>query len=436
MTGAISRPALQRWQWPNGLRAVYQFLPGNPVVTTDVWVKAGAGTEPADWAGTAHFLEHLIFKGTDRLPPGEFDRRVERFGGASNAATSHDYARYYLTATVDHTAHLLEDLAELLCRAAIPEAEFGRERDVVLEEIRQAEDNPDWLGYQVLMELVYGDHAYGRPVLGTPEVLLSRSPEDLRRFHAHHYQPHNVCVAIAGGLAAEAAHAAIARAFESFAPPQPCPIALTPPAPVLAPAVKRESLCLPYLEQARLMLAWRLPAAVPLAEIYALEVLSAFLTGGRSSLWVQALREERQWVQAIDCECSYQAEGGLFLVTVWLEGQELARVEAALLESLAAIGAGAGRGDPDEEGVDLAVGSISPAALARAQRLLQMDYLFSTETPSQLAGLFGYYELLDRLDESLTYPERIQAVSTAAIRAAIVRHLSPTAYAVVTLEPL
>ncbi|MEM8810421.1 MAG: pitrilysin family protein, partial [Cyanobacteria bacterium P01_G01_bin.38] len=178
----------------NGLTLIHQEIVTTPVVVADVWVKAGAIREPAEWAGMAHFLEHMVFKGTDQLLPGVFDQEIERRGGFTNAATSHDYAHFFITLAADALPDALPYLAELLLRASIPADEFVRERYVVLEEIRQAYDDPDWLGFQALAELLYPDHPYGRPVLGTPDILNQRSPEEMRCFHQAHYQPENMTV--------------------------------------------------------------------------------------------------------------------------------------------------------------------------------------------------------------------------------------------------
>ncbi len=196
-------------------------MSATPVVVADVWVRAGARAEPADWAGMAHFLEHMIFKGTDHLPPGMFDYAIETQGGMTNAATSHDYAHFYMTIAADTLPQTLPYLADLLLHAAIPADEFGRERHVVLEEIRQAQDDPDWLGFQAMSELVYQNHPYGRPVLGTAEILQQRSPEEMRCFHQAHYQPHNMTVVITGGIPLDQTVEMVKHAFRTFptAPP-------------------------------------------------------------------------------------------------------------------------------------------------------------------------------------------------------------------------
>ena len=122
----------------------------------------------------AHFLEHAIFKGTDRLGPGYFDAAIEGCGGLTNAATSYDYAHFFITTASPYFSETLPLLSELLLHAAIPEDEFLREREVVFEEIRQSQDSPDDILFEVTLDTVYQHHPYRRPVLGTQESLLGR----------------------------------------------------------------------------------------------------------------------------------------------------------------------------------------------------------------------------------------------------------------------
>ena len=112
----------------NGLTVVHQQMPATPVVVADVWINAGAAREPLEWMGMAHFLEHMVFKGTERLLPGMFDYAIEAQGGFSNAATSHDYAHFYMAVAAEALPTTLPHLADLVLHAAIPADEFVRER--------------------------------------------------------------------------------------------------------------------------------------------------------------------------------------------------------------------------------------------------------------------------------------------------------------------
>lgn len=221
----------------NGLTLIHQAIPATPVVVVDVWVQAGAKLDPEDAPGMAHFLEHMIFKGTNRLAAGIFDEAIESRGGLSNAATSYDYAHFFMTTAVVHLKETLPYLAELLLHPAIPEEEFFREREVVMDEIRQTQDDPDWLGFQTLLENLYPSHPYGRSVLGSQIQLMQQTPEQMRAFHRQHYRPDNMSVVVVGGIEQSQAFDLVSECFAEFEtshfpplpPPQP-PAYHPPPA--------------------------------------------------------------------------------------------------------------------------------------------------------------------------------------------------------------
>ena len=402
----------------NGLTFIHQYIPATPVVVTDIWVRAGARREPKHWSGMAHFLEHMIFKGTKALAPGVFDREIENRGGMTNAATSHDYAHYFLTTAASYLEETLPHLAELLLNAAIPEDEFIRERDVVLEEIRQASDDPDWLGYQALWESVYQSHPYGRSVLGTEPELMQQSPEAMRCFHRAHYQPENMTVAIVGGIAQEPALELVNRTFQQFSERSNCPESQVAVKPLLT-EIRRQELYLPRLEQARLLMAWTGPGVDQLRSAYGLDLLSVLLAEGRSSRLVRSLREEQQLVQAISSNFSLQRESSVFTISAWLEPQHLEQVESLICAHLN----------------DLQTTPVSPAELARCQRLLCNNYAFSTETPNQLASLYGYYNTIAEAKLAVIYPQQIQSFQAEDIQRLAIQYLSSDHYAVTVLKP-
>lgn len=403
----------------NGLTVVHQHMPATPVVVADVWVNAGAALEPLEWTGMAHFLEHMVFKGTERLLPGMFDYAIETQGGFSNAATSHDYAHFYMALAAEALPTALPYLADLVLHAAIPADEFVRERQVVLEEIRQAQDDPDWIGFQAMSEQVFPNHAYGRPVLGTEEILSQRSPEEMRCFHQAHYQPKNMTVVVTGGIPLEPTLEMVRHAFRAFPTPPPCLAAHVGRIESWW-GVRRQVLEIPRLECARLVMSWLGPGVDDLNAACGMDILSALLAEGRSARLVRELREERQWVLDIASSFSLQRDCSLFTLQVWLEPDKVDAVEALICDRLSA----------------LASCQVSPAELERAKRLLINDFAFSTETPGQLAGLYGYYSVVASAADSYSYPARIRAYTPASLAALAKEFLSANAYASTVLLPI
>lgn len=402
----------------SGLTIIHQHIPATPVVVVDVWLRAGTAREPENWSGMAHFLEHMIFKGTAALPPGAFDREIENRGGMTNAATSHDYAHFFITTAAPYLKDTLPHLAELLLNAAIPEDEFVRERYVVLEEIRQSYDDPDWIGFQALSESVYQNHPYGRSVLGTEPELMQHSPEIMRRFHRAHYQPENMTVVIVGGIAQEPALELASKNFRQFAQRSDCPQLEVPRQPLIA-GIRRQELYLPRLEQARLLMAWSGPGIENFHRAYGLDIISVLLGSGWSSRLVRDLREDQQLVQAIACNFSLLQDSSLFTISAWLEAEHLERVETLIRAHLN----------------ELQSTPISAGELARCKRLLCNDYAFSTETPDQLAGLYGYYNTIAAAELAVVYPEQIKSFQPQDLQILAQQYLSPHSYAVTVLKP-
>jgi zinc protease len=402
----------------NGLTLIHQEIPTTPVVVADVWVRAGATCEPEPWFGMAHFLEHMIFKGTKTLPPGVFDYNIENQGGVSNAATSYDYAHYSLTTAAPYLKETLPHLGEMLLNASIPENEFSRERDVVLEEIRSYHDDPDWLGFQSLIGTIYPNHPYGRSVLGTEQEIMQHSPEAMRCFHRTHYQAENMTVVIVGGINQDSALDLVNSAFGNFAERCDCPLSQPSQQPIIQ-GIHRQELHLPRLEQGRLLMAWLAPGVKELRTGYGLDMLSVLLSEGRTSRLVRDLREEQQLVQGICSNFSLQRESSLFTITAWVEPEHLEKVEFLIRNHLE----------------DLQNTPISQHELARTRRLLCNEYAFSTETPNQLTGLYGYYNTIAKAELAVTYPQQILSFDAEELQQLTKKYLQAENYAITILKP-
>jgi zinc protease len=406
------------FQLSNGLTVIHQYLPATPVVVADVWVKAGAISEPESWSGMAHFLEHMIFKGSPQVMVGEFDWLVESTGGVTNAATSYDYAHFHLTTAGSHFASTLPSLADILLRASIPDDEFIREREVVIEEILSSHDDPDFLGYQALCQNIYQRHPYRRSILGEKELLLEHTPNQMRCFHRTHYQPENMTIIMVGDIQQEQALALVHDNFSEFSVRSECPPTSIEAEPPIT-TIRRQELYLPRIEQARLLMAWICPGSESLTEAIALDLIALILTGGRSSGLTRELREERQLVLDIDCSLSLQKDSSLFSIGALLETEYLTMVEQRIGDRLH----------------QLQHHLIPPAEIARGKRQLINDYIFSTETPSQLASVYGFYNIVATAAQSALYPQIISQLQPEQLQAIAQRYLSPERYAVTVLKP-
>ena len=403
----------------NGLTVIHQYISATPVVVVDVWVKAGARQEPDSWSGMAHFLEHMIFKGTKKLGPGIFDQIIENRGGISNAATSHDYAHFFITTAAKYIEEIVPALAELLLQASIPASEFVTEREVVLEEIRQSQDSPDDLGFQALMKNVYQDHPYGRSVMGKEALLREREVDEMRCFHRYHYQPENMAVVIVGGVEQTPVIELVSKAFEQFAEKCcDCP-QVEIKAKALITEVRRQEIHLLRLEQGRLTMAWIGPGVEKLDDTYGLDLLSVLLAEGRSSRLVRELREDLGLVQGIGSDFFLQQDSSLFTISAILDPKDIPEVEARICDHLH----------------NLLKFKVSEVELARYKRLLCNDYVFSTESPGQLAGLYGYYFIIANPEVAVTYPQKVARFQSNELLNLAEKYLSPNRYAATIFIP-
>jgi zinc protease len=372
------RPVVERLD--NGLTVCLLANDQAPVVTTALWYRAGSRDEAPGQSGIAHFLEHLMFKGSRRYGPGDIDRRTQALGGANNAFTSHDATAYHFSFARDRWREALAIEADRMAGLTLDPDEVAAERQVILEEIAMAESEPwDALGTAVEAAL-FPDHPYGRPVLGTRADLKATGPGELAAFHRHFYRPDNAVMAVAGDLD-EGALEAVAAAFAGIAPgdsPPPRP-ALAAAAPLDAAAGLRR-ITRRKGEVARALLALRGPAADH-RDQPVLRLLATLLGGGRTSRLYRKLVDEEQLCAWVEADVGETVDPGSFTVALELvPGAEPARVEARLLAELAALA-----GTDGEE-------------LERAKRILAADWVFAHERVHQQALAAGFSLALFDLD--------------------------------------
>ncbi|MBD2020876.1 insulinase family protein, partial [Leptolyngbya sp. FACHB-36] len=184
---------------PSGLTIVAEQLPVD-AVNLNIWLSVGSAIESDAINGMAHFLEHMIFKGTSQLRSGEFERQIEERGAVTNAATSQDYTHYYITTAPQDFADLAPLQVEVVLNASIPDDSFERERHVVLEEIRRSQDNARRRTFQHTTELTFDRLPYRRQVLGPTSVIEQLTPQQMRDFHTHWYQPRAMTAVAVGNL--------------------------------------------------------------------------------------------------------------------------------------------------------------------------------------------------------------------------------------------
>src|SRR5262249_17496962 len=198
---------------PSGLRVATERMPGARSVSAGVWVGVGARDEPGELAGVSHFLEHLLFKGTEDRSARQIAESIDRVGGDMNAFTTKEYTAYYTRLPARELALGLEVLGDVLTAPALREVDVESERQVILEELLMDEDSPEDKAPTLLYESLFPRPPPGRETAGVKDTVVAVTPDDVRAFFARWYQPATMVVAVAGALDHDAVLAEVDRRF-------------------------------------------------------------------------------------------------------------------------------------------------------------------------------------------------------------------------------
>jgi predicted Zn-dependent peptidase len=290
---------------PSGLTLLTERMPDRRSLAVGVWVRSGARDEPGEMLGISHFIEHMMFKGTERRDAQAIATSLESLGGQLDAFTAREEVCYYARALAEHLPEVVDVLADIVCRSRFAPAEVDREKSVVREEISSCEDNPEDKINDLLAAQVWPGHPLGQPILGTVETVDRLDAERLLGYFRSRYGPEHLVIAIAGAVDHEHAADIIARHFE---PPDGPRLPLSGPPPEFAPTVRhavRED-----LHQLYLALGTRGVSHTD-AGRYALAVLNTVLGGGMSSRLFQSVREQAGLAYSVFSAGEFYREAGV-----------------------------------------------------------------------------------------------------------------------------
>ena len=219
MDKAPSNTRVQEFRLANGLQVI--VIPDHraPVVTQMIWYKVGAADEPPGSSGIAHFLEHLMFKGTDKIPTGQFSKIIAKNGGEDNAFTNHDVTAYFQRVAKDRLETVMEMEADRMVNLRLTEEDVKTERDVILEERRSRVDNdPGSILQEQMMSALYANHPYGVPIIGWEHEIAALDRDDAFAFYERFYAPENAILIIAGDVEPDEVKALAERTFGKLTP--------------------------------------------------------------------------------------------------------------------------------------------------------------------------------------------------------------------------
>jgi len=261
-------------------------------VSVGVWLARGSRHEPREQSGIAHFVEHMLFKGTANRSAEDIAQAIDSIGGQMDAFTAKEYASYYIKVLDEHLPVALDILSDIVMRPAFSDEDITREKKVVLEEIKMVEDTPDDLVHELFTERFWANHPLGRPILGTPETVEGLTQEGLRRYFSGTYTAPNLIIAAVGNIEHERVRELVERTFEAL-PTEQAQLNDNPPHVVPTITIRNKE-----LEQSHVCLGTS-GYQQDHADRYASYVLNTVLGGSMSSRLFQNVREKRGLAYAV-----------------------------------------------------------------------------------------------------------------------------------------
>jgi zinc protease len=412
ITAARAEPRASEFTLANGMQVV--VIPDHraPVVTHMVWYKVGAADEPKGVSGIAHFLEHLMFKSTDKIAVGEFSKIISRLGGQDNAFTGQDVTSYHQRISKERLATLMEMEADRMANLRLTKEEVATERQVILEERRsRIDNNPTALLDEQMNAALYLSHPYGIPVIGWEHEMAKLSREDALRFYKRYYAPNNSILIVAGDVTPEEVKA-LAEETYGKVPANPEVDGRKRPQEPAHIAARRLVLKDPRAGNAsfhRYYVAPSYTTARP-GESEALELLMKIVADGSTSrLYKKLVVEDKIAATSGGDYSGWGLDGGaISIYAVAGNGAGLDKIEAAV------------------DGVleDVRANGVTSAELERAKKTFLADYIYESDNQASLARRYGWALAVGRsIADIESWPQAIAKVTPEDVKKAAADYL-------------
>lgn len=407
----------------NGLKVIVREDHRAPVAVTQVWYKVGSSYEPGGMTGTSHVLEHMMFKGTERLGPNEFSRIIADNGGEENAFTGSDYTAYFQTIAADRLEVCFRLEADRMRNLRLDPAEFAKELEVVKEERRlRTDDQPQSALYEQFNATAYLAHPYRNPVIGWADDLSQMTTADLRDWYQRWYQPSNATLVVVGDVDPARVFSLARRYFGGLPGGK-----VTPPKRQMEPpqhGQRRVELKAPA-EVPYLIMGYHAPEATADAadwEPYALEVLAGVLDGGQSARLASRLRRGQEVAASVGAGYrSFQRAPGLFLLEgTPAQGHSVEELEQALRTQVQELGQT----------------PVEPGELERVKAQVVAAEVYQRDSVFYQAMRIGLLETIGlhwRVGDD--YVRRIRAVTPEQVQQVALRYLGEDKLTVGVLRP-
>ncbi|EJZ20525.1 insulinase family protein [Rhizobium sp. Pop5] len=347
----------------SGLTVVTETMPHLESVALGVWIKSGSRNETEDEHGIAHLLEHMAFKGTARRSARQIAEEIEDVGGEVNAATSTETTSYYARVLKDHVPLAVDILADILTESAFEEEELEREKQVILQEINAANDTPDDVVFDRFSEAAYRDQTLGRPILGTPETVVSFTPQQIRTYLGRNYTTDRMFVVATGAVEHEGFVRMVEDRFASL-PTQPSAPPVMEAARYIGGSVREPR----DLMDAQILLGFE-GKPYHARDFYCSQILANILGGGMSSRLFQEVREFRGLCYSVYAFHWGFSDTGIFGIHAATGGENLPELVPVIIDEL-------------HKSAD----QIHQKEIERARAQIRAQLLMGQESPAARAG--------------------------------------------------
>lgn len=414
---SLWRESIERYTLSNGLTVLLKRDTAAPVASVQVWVKTGSIHESAHLgAGLSHYLEHMLFKGTERRAGREISATVQAHGGYINAYTTFDRTVYYIDIPAEHTAVAIDLLADATLRSTLPAEEVTKEKDVILREIDMCLDDPDQRLGQALFETAYRTHPYRQPIIGHRDVFAANSREGLLAYYRERYVPNNLVVVIVGDFDPVATRAAIEQHFGSVARRRLAPVLVPDETAQLS---RRDQHLFEDVQVSRAGLGWQIPGLAH-EDMPALDMLAMVLGHGDSSLLWLSAREKSRLVHTIDAMTWSPGTSGLFYISYLADADKRVAAESLVLREVDRV----------------ARFGVKPQALAKAVRQAVTAEVNMRKTMSGQASRLGSAEVVvGDINYTRRYFERLVSLKPVDLQRVAKKYLVPAKLTVVSSNP-
>ena len=410
----------------NGLRVIVAESHAVPIVSIDIWVKAGTRRETSDEPGVAHFLEHLLFKGTTLHPSEEsVDGSIEDLGGSLDAATSYDWAHFYTEIPSSGCPDAVALLADVMQHSTITPDSVDQERPVILDEINRASNDPGESLEDTARSYMYtGSSAYARPITGTADEVRAITRDQIAAFYKNYYVPNNVSVVISGDVSEADAVQYVVQSFggwkrsDTLVDEGTADISTYAHQTSGTPAVYKK-LIQSNADESYLVMAFKAPSVANTPDAWDMDVLLTLLGQGGNNRLNTDLKIKKHLVTQVEADYLTQRDPGLLTISASMPTSNVDDVESALLDEI----------------VQLRTTPVGVQELEAAKLALKASYLFDVDTDSGHGDSLGFYDSIAGYEYDVNYLDNINSVTAADIQRVAQTYLDPDSYTLVLQVP-